>query len=94
MPLFPGSRYVPFILGTVIFFYGGLVFLLGAGDKLKNHRPGQPATTCWPSPWPQEFWFPSVLVMPMAVGTIVMSASTIIVAFNDQLRNGFLFKPL
>ncbi|MFO8191430.1 MAG: hypothetical protein R6U08_01450 [Bacillota bacterium] len=40
LPLFPGSRYVPFILGTVIFFYGGLVFLLGAGDKLKNHRPG------------------------------------------------------
>jgi Cu2+-exporting ATPase len=29
-PTFPGSQYVPFVLSTVIFFYGGTVFIKGA----------------------------------------------------------------
>ncbi|MDY6826820.1 MAG: heavy metal translocating P-type ATPase [Bacillota bacterium] len=39
-PFFPGSRYAPFIFGTIIFFYGGLVFLQGALGELKNRQPG------------------------------------------------------
>ena len=27
MPTFPGSQWMPAIFGTIIFFYGGLVFL-------------------------------------------------------------------
>jgi Cu2+-exporting ATPase len=29
-PSFPGSKFIPAILGTVVFVYGGLVFLRGA----------------------------------------------------------------
>jgi len=39
-PSFPGSMYVPFILSSVIFFYGGWVFIKGAIDELKNRLPG------------------------------------------------------
>ncbi len=39
-PSFPGSQYVPFVLSTFIFFYGGLVFLKGAVGELKDKRPG------------------------------------------------------
>jgi Cu2+-exporting ATPase len=40
MPEFPGSNWLPFILGTVIFFYGGLVFLKSAVGELKDRLPG------------------------------------------------------
>lgn len=39
-PSFPGSQYVPFFLSTVIFFYGGLVFIKGALSELKAKMPG------------------------------------------------------
>jgi Cu2+-exporting ATPase len=39
-PEFPGSQYVPFILSTIIFFYGGMVFLKSARGELKGKRPG------------------------------------------------------
>ena len=39
-PAFPGSQYVPFVLSTVIFFYGGLVFIEGAWSELKAKLPG------------------------------------------------------
>lgn len=39
-PSFPGSEYVPFVLSTVIFFYGGLVFIRGASSELKAKLPG------------------------------------------------------
>lgn len=39
-PSFPGSDYVPFILSTIIFFYGGLVFLKSAWGELRARRPG------------------------------------------------------
>lgn len=39
-PSFPGSQYVPFVLSTVIFFYGGLVFIKGAWSELKAKLPG------------------------------------------------------
>jgi Cu2+-exporting ATPase len=39
-PVFPGSELIPAILGTAIFFYGGLVFLRGARDELRDRQPG------------------------------------------------------
>ncbi len=40
MPEFPGSDWLAFALGSVIFFYGGMIFLKGAWDELKARRPG------------------------------------------------------
>src|SRR5271156_4752921 len=39
-PSFPGSKFIPAILGTVVFVYGGLVFLRGAGGELADRKPG------------------------------------------------------
>jgi P-type Cu2+ transporter len=39
-PIFPGSKLIPPILGTVIFVYGGLVFIRGAWGELADHKPG------------------------------------------------------
>ena len=40
LPAIPGLRYVPPVLGTVIFFYGGLVFLRGAVPEIRERQPG------------------------------------------------------
>src|SRR3712207_7014229 len=38
VPMFPGSELLPAILGTVVFLYGGLVFLRGAvGERSEEH---------------------------------------------------------
>jgi P-type Cu2+ transporter len=39
-PSFSGSEFVPFVLGAVLFFYGGLVFIKGAWSELKAKKPG------------------------------------------------------
>jgi len=39
-PAFPGSAYVSLVLGSIVFFYGGLVFLNGALAELKARQPG------------------------------------------------------
>ena len=39
-PTFPGSQYVPFVFSTIIFFYGGLVFIKSARGELKATLPG------------------------------------------------------
>jgi Cu2+-exporting ATPase len=39
-PTFSGSKFIPPILGTVVFVYGGLVFIRGAGSELADHQPG------------------------------------------------------
>jgi Cu2+-exporting ATPase len=39
-PSFPGSRFVPAILGTIIFGYGGLVFIRASRDELGDRKPG------------------------------------------------------
>jgi Cu2+-exporting ATPase len=39
-PSFPGSKFIPPILGTVVFFYGGLVFIRGAKNELADRQPG------------------------------------------------------
>jgi Cu2+-exporting ATPase len=40
IPTFPGSDHLPAILGTIIFLYGGLVFLRGAAGELADRQPG------------------------------------------------------
>jgi Cu2+-exporting ATPase len=40
LPTFPGSEYIPAILGTVVFLYGGLVFIRGAQGELGDRQPG------------------------------------------------------
>src|ERR1035438_9561894 len=39
-PSFPGSKFIPAILGTAVFVYGGLVFIRGAWDELADRKPG------------------------------------------------------
>ncbi|HJE51494.1 MAG TPA: heavy metal translocating P-type ATPase [Tessaracoccus flavescens] len=40
LPTFPGSTCIPPVLGTIIFFYGGMPFLKGGIDELKRKQPG------------------------------------------------------
>ncbi|HET7676915.1 MAG TPA: heavy metal translocating P-type ATPase [Candidatus Limnocylindrales bacterium] len=39
-PAFPGSTYLPAVLGTAVFLYGGSVFLRGALGELRTRQPG------------------------------------------------------
>ena len=39
-PVFPGSALIPPVLGTIVFVYGGLVFLRGARTELADRQPG------------------------------------------------------
>src|SRR5580693_1856553 len=39
-PTFPASQYIPVFLGTVVFLYGGSVFIGGAWGELADRRPG------------------------------------------------------
>ncbi len=39
-PSFPGSDWVPAVVGTVVFLYGGRVFLEGARAELADRQPG------------------------------------------------------
>lgn len=39
-PMFPGSEYLQLILGSIVFFYGGLVFLNGAWSEIQDRLPG------------------------------------------------------
>ena len=40
MPQFPGATLLPPLLGSVVFFYGGFVFLRGAWQELHARLPG------------------------------------------------------
>src|SRR5215210_2700182 len=40
MPVFPGSGLVSPVLGTIVFLYGGSVFLKGGWDELRSRTPG------------------------------------------------------
>jgi P-type Cu2+ transporter len=40
IPMIPGIEYLPAILGTIVFFYGGLVFIRGAQGELADRKPG------------------------------------------------------
>jgi P-type Cu2+ transporter len=39
-PSFPGSTLIAPVFGTIIFFYGGTVFIRGARGEIANRRPG------------------------------------------------------
>jgi len=39
-PAFPGSDLIPALFGTIVFFYGGLIFLKGAVRELNDRLPG------------------------------------------------------
>lgn len=39
-PIFPGSILIPLVLSSVIFFYGGLIFLTGAKREISARQPG------------------------------------------------------
>jgi Cu2+-exporting ATPase len=39
-PTFPGSEYVPALFGTAVYFYGGLVFVKGGLQELRDRKPG------------------------------------------------------
>lgn len=39
-PAFPGSGLIPAVLGTIVFLYGGIVFLRGARGELLDRQPG------------------------------------------------------
>ncbi len=39
-PDFPGAQYLPLILGSIVFFYGGWVFLAGAWREIVGKLPG------------------------------------------------------
>jgi P-type Cu2+ transporter len=39
-PSFPGSEWIPPVLGTVIFFYGGMPFLSGGISEARSRQPG------------------------------------------------------
>jgi P-type Cu2+ transporter len=39
-PAFRGSKFIPGIFGTVVFVYGGLVFIRGARGELADRKPG------------------------------------------------------
>jgi P-type Cu2+ transporter len=39
-PTFPGSLYIPAVFGTTVYFYGGLVFVKGGLQELRDRKPG------------------------------------------------------
>lgn len=39
-PEFPGDQYVPFVFSTVLFIYGGLVFIKAAAGEIRAKLPG------------------------------------------------------
>ncbi len=40
MPTFFGSRYIPLLFGTILFFYAGTVFIKGALAEIRSRQPG------------------------------------------------------
>lgn len=40
LPSFPGLEYMPLVLGSIVFFYGGWVFLSGAVREIQGRLPG------------------------------------------------------
>ncbi len=40
LPSLPGLEYAPAAIGTIVFLYGGLVFLRGAAGELRARQPG------------------------------------------------------
>ncbi|HEX2088442.1 MAG TPA: copper-translocating P-type ATPase [Actinomycetota bacterium] len=81
-PEFPGSDWVPPVIGTVIFLYGGWPFLTGAISELRARRPGMmlliglAITTAFVASWATRFgtveldfwWELAALIAVMLLG--------------------------
>lgn len=81
-PHFPGAAYLPAVLGTVIFFYGGIVFLRSALAELRARRPGMmilislaisvafiySAAVTLGLPGEELYWEPATLVAILLLG--------------------------
>jgi len=39
-PAIPGARWIPVLFGSAVYFYGGWVFVRGAGGELADRKPG------------------------------------------------------
>lgn len=39
-PKIPGARWIPMVFGSIVFFYGGWVFVRGAVNELRDRMPG------------------------------------------------------
>jgi Cu2+-exporting ATPase len=39
-PSFPGSKFIAPVLGTIVFLYGGVVFIRGAWSEIADRKPG------------------------------------------------------
>jgi P-type Cu2+ transporter len=53
VPMVPGIEFIPAVLGTIIFLYGGLVFLRGAQGELADRQPGMMNAS--PTAWTPSF---------------------------------------
>jgi Cu2+-exporting ATPase len=40
-PSFPSSKFIAPVLGTIVFLYGGLVFIRGAWNEIADHKPAR-----------------------------------------------------
>lgn len=40
LPTFPGLSFMPLVLGSIVFFYGGSIFLAGAKREIEGRLPG------------------------------------------------------
>jgi hypothetical protein len=81
-PVFPGSRWIPAVLGTAIFFYGGWPFLTGAVSEIRSRQPGMmlliglAITVAFAASWATEFgwvdldfwWELAALISVMLLG--------------------------
>src|ERR1700676_5601326 len=48
-PVFRGSKFIPPLLGTIVFLYGGIVFVRGACRELASRKPGMMTLISLPS---------------------------------------------
>ena len=51
-PSFPGSNLIAPVLGTVVFVYGGPVFVRGAWGEVADRKPGMMTSSAWRSRLP------------------------------------------
>lgn len=84
-PAFPGAALVPPVLGTAVFAYGGWAFLQGAARELRSRLPWAAGYNVFAIPLAAGVLSRWGIVLHPAVGAVLMSASTVIVALNAQL---------
>ena len=88
LPAFPGSTWIPPVLGTIIFVYGGTPFLKGGWTELKSRQPGMmlliamAITVAFVASWvttlglgsfDMDFWWELALLVTIPVALIPMA---------------------